>query len=76
MPTMSIRLSHRESARIATLARKRRVPSSAVVRQAIAELDLREPRTLLDDWRDVAGSVSGGPKDLATNPRHLKGLGR
>lgn len=76
MPVLTIRLSRQESARVATLAKKRGTGRSEVVRRALALLDDEEPRTLLDDWRDIAGSAAGGPKDLATNPRHLKGLGR
>jgi predicted transcriptional regulator len=76
MPTITIRISREESARVARLAAKRGTGRSEVVRQAIARLDADEPRTLLDDWRDVAGTASGGPKDLAMNPRHLKGFGR
>ncbi len=76
MPVMTIRLSRRESARLASLANKRRVTRSELVRQALTALEKVEGRSLLDDWRDVVGIVGNGPKDLATNPVHLKGFGR
>ncbi len=76
MPVMTIRLSRRESARLASLANKRKVTRSELVRQALTALEKVEGRSLLDDWRDVVGMVGNGPKDLATNPVHFKGFGR
>jgi hypothetical protein len=76
MPTMTIRLTRRESARVARLAKKRMTTRSKLVRDAIAKLEDSEPRTAYDDWRDFFGVVDSGVTDLATNPRHLKGLGR
>ena len=76
MPVMTIRLSHRESARVATLASKRKVTRSELVRQALAELERREKKTALDDLKDLVGVIKDGPVDLATNPKHLKGFGR
>jgi len=73
---MTIRLSRRESARIAKLAKQRKVTRSRVVRDAIEALDDGESNPVWNDWKDLAGMVSGGPSDLATNPRHMKGFGR
>ncbi|MBI3184310.1 MAG: ribbon-helix-helix protein, CopG family [Myxococcales bacterium] len=73
---MTIRLSGAESARIATLAKKRKVSRSELVRQALAALERGERKSALDDWREVVGMVEEGPRDLATNPKHLKGFGR
>jgi hypothetical protein len=75
MPVMTIRLSSRESARVASLANKRKVTRSELIRQALAALERDQGKSLLDDWRDVIGIVDG-PRDLATRPGHLKGLGR
>jgi hypothetical protein len=61
---------------VASLAKKRGTGRSEVVRDAIARLDETPSKSLLDDWKEIAGTASGGPKDLATNPKHLKGLGR
>jgi hypothetical protein len=30
----------------------------------------------IDQARDLAGSVKGLPRDLATNPKYLEGFGR
>jgi len=75
MPVMTIRLSRRESARVASLASKRKVTRSELVRQALAALEQKHGKTLLDDWGDSIGIVDG-PRNLATHPAHLKGLGR
>jgi hypothetical protein len=34
-----------------------------------------ERETILEAWRDAAGMVKRSPKDLATNPVHIRGLG-
>ena len=76
MPIMTIRLTRSESARIARLAKQRKVTRSKLVRDAIARLEEAEPGSVWDDWKDIAGIVKGGPRDLATNPKHMKGFGR
>lgn len=75
MPAMTIRLSRRESARLASLANRRKISRSELIRQALAALERGQGKSLLDDWRDVIGIVDG-PLDLATRPDHLNGLGR
>ena len=75
MPVMTIRLSPQESARVASLANKRKITRSELIRQALAALERGQAKSLLDDWRDAIGIVDG-PRDLATRPGHLKGLGR
>jgi hypothetical protein len=76
MPMMTLRLSRQESARLASLSKKRRVTRSELVRKALALLDKSEPRSLLDDWVDAIGLVKKAPRDLSSNPRHLAGFGR
>lgn len=76
MPTLSIRLTPQESARVSRVARKRKVSRSQVVREALARLEEPGPRSLLHDWADAVGIIKGGPRDLSTNPRHMKGFGR
>ncbi len=76
MPVMTIRLSRRESARVATLAKKRKVTRSELMRQALSHLDDAGERSALDDLEDLVGIIKNGPRDLATNPKHMKGFGR
>lgn len=73
---MSIKVPASMSARIARLARARKSTVSAVVREAIEHYAPGEGASFGEAARAWIGSVSGGPGDLATNPRHLKGFGR
>ncbi|MFZ5470810.1 MAG: CopG family transcriptional regulator [Myxococcota bacterium] len=72
---MTIRLSREESARVARLAKKKKVSRSEVVRLGLAALESGE-ESAFDLWKDAVGIAKGGPKDLATNPKHMKGYGR
>ena len=76
MPTMTIRISRKQSARIARLAKQRRVSRSEVVRQGIEALERGDGPSALEAWRSAVGVIKNGPRDLATNPKHLKGFGR
>ena len=65
--------------KVAAAARKLGVSRERFVREAV-EARLREKPvaatpSLYDLSRDVCGSVSGGPRDLARNKAHLKGYG-
>ena len=75
MPVITIRLSRKESARVARLAKQRKVTKSRLVRDALAALPDAEPRSAYDDWKHVIGIVEG-PPDLSTNPKYMKGFGR
>ena len=74
--TMTIRLSREESARVATLAQKRKMTRSDLVRAALRLLEESQERSALDDLSDLVGVVKGAPRDLATNPKHMKGFGK
>ena len=53
-------------------------PELYVAKVLEAELSSKQPTdrpSLFDQARDLCGSISGGPPDLARNPRHLKGYG-
>lgn len=76
MPIMTIRLSRKESARVARLAKKKRVSRSEVVRQGIAALEAGDGPSALDAWGDAVGVAHGAPGDLSTNKKHLTGYGR
>lgn len=75
MPVMTIRLSRQESARIARLSKQRKVNRSELVRQALAALEAHQERSALDELGELVGAIKNGPRDLATNPKHLKGFG-
>ena len=70
----------RSKVRPARKARKRRVAGSDRIRQALKAFWGGDPPVVSDRpydlIRDLAGSVSGGPRDLGAHHRkYLKGLG-
>ncbi len=79
MSTVSLKLPDALHRRLAATATRSRRSKSAIIREALERyLDEVEPApagSVYDLLRDLIGSVEG-PKDLSTNPRHLKGLGK
>lgn len=79
MQTISLKLPDSLLERLEDESRLRRTNKSALVRAAL-EREL-SPRTAgkkascYDLARDLAGSIKGLPKDLATNPKHMDGFG-
>lgn len=76
MSILSIRLSKRESARVARVARQRNLTRSALVREALAQVEEPLPGSALEAWADAVAIVDDAPADLSTDPRHLAGLGK
>ncbi|HOY60245.1 MAG TPA: ribbon-helix-helix protein, CopG family [Verrucomicrobiota bacterium] len=80
MTTISLKLPERLLGRLEKESRARRTTKSSLVRECLEKaLDARASRgkaTCYDLARDLAGSVKGLPRDLATNPKHLDGFGR
>lgn len=65
--------------KVAAAARRLKLSREQFVQEAV-EARLRDSgtaggRSLFDRSRDLCGSVSGGPRDLARNKAHLKGYG-
>ncbi|MDQ6631219.1 MAG: ribbon-helix-helix protein, CopG family [Verrucomicrobiota bacterium] len=73
LPDRLLELLEKESA-----ARHR--TKSSLVRECLEKtLDVRSSggaATCYDLARDLAGSVKGLPRDLATNPKYMEGFGR
>ena len=76
LKTLSVKVPASLSARVVKLARSRKSTVSAVVREAIERYAPAEGVSFADAAREFIGCLDGGPGDLATNPRHLKGFGR
>ena len=61
-------------------SRARRITKSALVREALEKTLTARPTkneaTCYDLARDLAGTLKGLPRDLATNPKHMEGFGR
>jgi hypothetical protein len=79
MQTISLKLPETLLADLEKESRLRRMNKSALVRTAL-ERELASGRenkkpSCYDLARDLAGSIKGLPKDIATNPKYLEGFG-
>lgn len=79
MRTISLKLPDDLLADMKREAKARRVSTSALVRDSVeAALRRRSPRkpaSCYDLARDLAGTIKGLPRDLATNPKYMEGFG-
>ncbi len=76
LKTLSIKVPQTVSAKVARLAKERSTTVSAVVRDAIERYSQPMPGSFGERAQKYIGSLRGGPGDLATNPKHLKGFGK
>ncbi len=78
--TISLKVPDHLLERLEAESRARRTTKSSLVRECLEKaLDARASggkATCYDLARDLAGSVKGLPRDLATNPKYLDGFGR
>jgi hypothetical protein len=75
---VTLKIDEGLAARLEGTVRRRGLSKSAWLRNAI-EARLAEEAahdSFADRARDLAGCVKGRPKDLASNPKHLRGFGR
>jgi predicted DNA-binding protein len=77
--TISLKLPDELLAQLASEARARRVTKSQLVRESLARALQEQPSasqvSCYDLARDLAGAVKGLPKDLADNPKYMRGFG-
>jgi ribbon-helix-helix CopG family protein len=77
MRTISVKLPDSLALRLRRVVARRRATQSEVIREALeAHLAAPGPGTWAELVGDLAGSVRGGPRDLSSNKRHMKGFGR
>jgi hypothetical protein len=80
MTTISLKLPEALLARLEQESRSRRTTKSHVVRECLekglAGTTARTKASCYDLARDLAGSLKGLPRDLATNPKHMEGFGQ
>ncbi len=80
MQTISLKLPESLLALLESESLRRRINKSQLVRTAIErELSVSEADgegSCFDLAKDLAGSVKGLRRDLATNPKHMEGFGR
>lgn len=78
MVTLTIKLPEALAAKLEALVRRRGQRRSEIVREAI-ERAVTEPEhiegSVFDLVSDLKGAAGRGPKDLATNPKYLRGFG-
>lgn len=81
MHTLTVKMPQQLAAALDEISAREHLSKSELVRRAI-ENYLRAQNTggsrasVLDRAGDLVGCFKGGPKDLASNPRHLAGFGR
>jgi len=79
MRTISLKLPDDLLTDLDNEARKRRMTKSSLVREILEKALHQPPQTggvsCYDLARDLAGAVKGLPKDLADNPKYLRGFG-
>jgi Ribbon-helix-helix protein, copG family len=76
MTTITCKISEKLNAHLEALARRRRVSKSAILRQALEKQV--SGRSAAPSAYDLVKHLCGalrGPKDLSTNPRHMRGFG-
>ncbi len=79
MTTITCKVPEKLASQLDALARTERRSKSDLVREALEDR-LRGKRRrgsarAGDLVRHLRGSLKGGPSDLATNPKHMKGYG-
>jgi Arc/MetJ-type ribon-helix-helix transcriptional regulator len=80
VPTITCKIPEKMDAELESIIEKRAISKSEFVRQAI-ERELEEQKKAVelsayDLMKEACGIIKGGPADLSTNPKHMKGFGR
>ncbi|MFT3817547.1 MAG: ribbon-helix-helix domain-containing protein [Rubrivivax sp.] len=83
MDTLTVKIPAPMQAALEQASRRERLPKSELVRRALQSYLARPAAagaaaqpSALDLAGDLVGCFSGGPKDLASNPKHMEGFGR
>lgn len=78
VPTITVKVSGKTNALLEETSVRRGVSKSKIVRDSLEKALRREAAnpSLYDLMKEGIGCVDSGVTDLATNPKHLKGLGR
>jgi hypothetical protein len=81
MQVVSLKLPDDLALRLDAETRRRHISKSEFIRVCIEatvnqEMAVADGPSVYDCARDLCGKQRGGPKDLATNPEHLKGFGQ
>lgn len=80
--TLTIKVTEALDSALRVASKKARLTKSEVARRAIEAYlahekgDRADEPSALARAGDLVGCFSGGPKDLASNPRHMQGFGK
>lgn len=75
MPTVTVKMSTQQFARLERIARERQVPKAQVMRESFDHaVGKPAPGSVYDAIADLIGSVEG-PGDLLSNPKHMDDFG-
>jgi Arc/MetJ-type ribon-helix-helix transcriptional regulator len=80
MTTLSVKVPPSLEAALRAASQRERLSRSELVRRALMAYMAQRPDepaalSALDAAADLVGSLSAGPTDLASNPRHMDGYG-
>lgn len=80
MSTISLKLPDKLLDLLEKESRARRTTKSSLIRESLEKTLVSRPSadqaSCYDLAHDLAGSLKGLPRDLATNPKHMEGFGR
>jgi metal-responsive CopG/Arc/MetJ family transcriptional regulator len=80
MTTITCKIPEKLEAEMNAIVEKRGISKSEFVRESIQQqIHEQKKRVKLSAYevmKEACGIIQGGPRDLATNPKHLKGFGR
>jgi hypothetical protein len=79
MTTISLKVHDTLDSRLTEEAQRRRTSKSAVVRECVEKMLLAPRKDRAASCLDLAGDLAGclkGPRDIATNPKHLEDFGQ
>jgi hypothetical protein len=78
MTTITCKISEKLNGQLEALARRRRTSKSAILREALEGKTKASARSAAPSAYDLVKHLCGslrGPKNLSTNPRHMRGFG-
>jgi predicted transcriptional regulator len=78
MRVVTLKLRDGLATRLESVVRRRGISKSEWLRQAIEARLAEEGRleSVLEGAWDLAGCIKGRPRDLSSNPKHLRAFGR
>jgi hypothetical protein len=79
MTTISVKIPESLKLRMETESNRRGLSKSRLIREALERAftarKAEAGTTVFDLTKDLCGTVTGGPRDLSSNPKHLDGYG-